>query len=317
MAIAPFGNDPAKIERYQAFWSRTDVARPLVGFTMRGWFPLEEYAATRAWPVNEYLTPAMVVPEAFLKDEEQLLREGEILDDDIIRGDMPAAAAIPWLSGMLGSRLRIPAGECPGRGSVGELGRDGEAPTRSGELLVQEVRRVRRGARHPLERPLSGEPRGLRGSVRHPGGAARPHPEHPGHHGGARAGQAGALASRPDLRRSHRRDLEPSSPLPRRLLRRHVPALGAGADHPDAGGRLGPLLARAVSPVPPASRPLPGEPVRQQLHPPALHLHVHPGRLPGDRGAAAASKSTTTPSGRRSPRCCPTSGWSRRRAGRS
>ena len=114
MATAPFGNDPAKVERYQAFWSRTDVARPLVGFTMRGWFPLEEYAATRAWPVNEYLTPEMVVPEAFLEDEEQLLREGEVLDDDIIRGDMPAAAAIPWLSGMLGSRLRILPGNVLG-----------------------------------------------------------------------------------------------------------------------------------------------------------------------------------------------------------
>ena len=114
MLNAPFGNDPAKIERYKAFWRRADVSRPLVGFTMRGWFPLEEYAATRAWPVNDYLTPDMVVPEAFLEDEERLLKEGEILDDDIIRGDMPAAAAIPWLSGMLGSRLRILPGNVLG-----------------------------------------------------------------------------------------------------------------------------------------------------------------------------------------------------------
>ena len=69
MTTAPFGNDPTKIERYKAFWSRTDASRPMIGFTMRGWFPLEEYAATRAWPVNEYLTPEMVVPEAFLADE--------------------------------------------------------------------------------------------------------------------------------------------------------------------------------------------------------------------------------------------------------
>ena len=41
MSIAPFGNDPAKIERYQAFWGRADATRPLVGFTTRGWFPLE------------------------------------------------------------------------------------------------------------------------------------------------------------------------------------------------------------------------------------------------------------------------------------
>ena len=114
MAKVPFGNDPAKIEGYKAFWRRADVSRPLVGFTMRGWFPLEEYAATRAWPVNSYLTPDMVAPEAFLLDEERLLKEGEILDDDIIRGDMPAAAVIPWLSGMLGSRLRILPGNVLG-----------------------------------------------------------------------------------------------------------------------------------------------------------------------------------------------------------
>ncbi len=114
MANAPFGNDPGKIGRYRAFWKRTEVSRPLVGFTMRGWFPLEEYAATRAWPVNSYLTPDMVVPEAFLDDEARLLAEGEVLDDDIIRGDMPAAAVIPWLSGMLGSRLRILPGNVLG-----------------------------------------------------------------------------------------------------------------------------------------------------------------------------------------------------------
>jgi len=114
MPKAPFGNDPAKIERYKSFWNRTDAVRPLVGFTTRGWFPLEEYAATRAWPVNTYLTPEMVVPEAFLEDEERLLKEGEVLEDDIIHGDMPAAAAIPWLSGMLGSRLRILPGNVLG-----------------------------------------------------------------------------------------------------------------------------------------------------------------------------------------------------------
>lgn len=107
MPTVRFGNDPAKIERYKAFWDRADVKRPLVGFTMRGWFPLDEYGTSRAWPVDSQLVPAMVDPEAFLEDEERLLHEGEILGDDIIRGDMPAAAVVPWLSGMLGTKLRI------------------------------------------------------------------------------------------------------------------------------------------------------------------------------------------------------------------
>lgn len=48
MPTVRFGNDPAKIERYKAFWDRADVKRPLVGFTMRGWFPLDEYGTSRA-----------------------------------------------------------------------------------------------------------------------------------------------------------------------------------------------------------------------------------------------------------------------------
>jgi hypothetical protein len=109
-----FGNDPAKIERYRSFWDRADATRPMVGFTMRGWFPLEEYRASRAWPVGGELTPEMVDPEAFVADEERLLGEGEAFDDDIIRGEMPAAAVIPWSSAMLGSTLMILPGNVLG-----------------------------------------------------------------------------------------------------------------------------------------------------------------------------------------------------------
>ena len=38
MTPIPFGNDPAKIDRYRAFWKRSDVNRPIVGFSMIGWF---------------------------------------------------------------------------------------------------------------------------------------------------------------------------------------------------------------------------------------------------------------------------------------
>ena len=104
---AAFGNDPRKLERYRAFWSRADVQRPLVGFTLRGWFPVQEYAASRAWPVDGYLLPDMVQPEAFVADEARLLAEGEFLNDDIIRGEMPAAAVLPWFCAMVGADLRI------------------------------------------------------------------------------------------------------------------------------------------------------------------------------------------------------------------
>ena len=42
---SPFGNDAAKIEGYRAFWQRAYVARPLIGFSLKSWFPLQEFAA--------------------------------------------------------------------------------------------------------------------------------------------------------------------------------------------------------------------------------------------------------------------------------
>ena len=107
MSKAPFGNDPAKIERYTAFWNREDVKRPLVGFSFIGWFPFREFAACKAWTSSRYLTPSMIVPEAFMEDHLRLLREGETIDDDIIRGACPMQVAVPFLPGMLGCKLRI------------------------------------------------------------------------------------------------------------------------------------------------------------------------------------------------------------------
>ena len=107
MPTVPFGNDPAKIARYRAFWNRDDVARPLAGFTRIGWFPLEEFQAAKAWGPANYLTPAMIDPAAFIDDHIRMLREGEVLDDDLIRGASPALVAIPWLAGIVGCPLRI------------------------------------------------------------------------------------------------------------------------------------------------------------------------------------------------------------------
>jgi hypothetical protein len=101
-----YGNDPAKIAGYRTFWDRAAVKRPLVGFSIKSWFPLQEFSASAAWQALDVLTPDMVDPEAFLEDQERLLQEGEFLDDDILRGASPSQA-IPWLDGMLGATLRI------------------------------------------------------------------------------------------------------------------------------------------------------------------------------------------------------------------
>ena len=105
MTAVPFGNDPAKTERYRAFWNRDEARRPLVGLTLKTWFPRNEYRASAVWPSGCLLTPDMIDPLAFLPDEERSLREGETGHDDLIRGASPSQA-IPWLDGMLGARLR-------------------------------------------------------------------------------------------------------------------------------------------------------------------------------------------------------------------
>ncbi len=103
----PYGNDPDKIARYRAFWNRERVSRPLTGFSLAGWFPLREFAACRPWQKSRYLEPGMIDPEAFLPDHLRLLREGELMDDDLIRGACPAQLAFPWLAGMIGCKVRI------------------------------------------------------------------------------------------------------------------------------------------------------------------------------------------------------------------
>jgi hypothetical protein len=109
----PFGNDPAKNGRYRAFWQRASVSRPLVGFSLKSWFPLQEFAASAVWREGDLLTPEMMQPDAFLDDQERLLREGEVIGDDILRGACPSQA-VPWLDGMLGARLRILPGSVLG-----------------------------------------------------------------------------------------------------------------------------------------------------------------------------------------------------------
>ncbi len=107
MSRAPFGDDPAKIEGYRAFWKRADVKRPLVGFSFVSWFPFGEFAACKTWSSSRYLTPEMIVPEAFIDDHIRMLREGETVDDDILRGACPTQVAVLFLPGMLGCKLRL------------------------------------------------------------------------------------------------------------------------------------------------------------------------------------------------------------------
>ncbi len=114
MSKAPYGNDPAKIQKYLAFWTREAVKRPLVGFTLVGWFPFGEFAACKRWQSSRYLTPEMIAPEDFIEDHLRMLREGETIDDDLLRGACPLQAALPFLPGTLGCKVGILPGSVLG-----------------------------------------------------------------------------------------------------------------------------------------------------------------------------------------------------------
>jgi hypothetical protein len=101
-----FGNDPAKIEGYRKWWNLSPVKRPLVGFSFKSWFPLDEFKASASWEKDKPLTSDMVVPEDFMDDQERLLREGETMDDDILRGASPSQAVF-WGDGTLGCKMRV------------------------------------------------------------------------------------------------------------------------------------------------------------------------------------------------------------------
>lgn len=133
-SAAPFGNAPAKIARYRAFWDRSDVPRPLVGFSLVGWFPVREFTACRAWRSVDCVTPEMIDPEAFMEDHLRLLREGDIAGDDLIRGACPGQVAIPWLPGIAGCKMRVlpdsilGEDQCLSLAQAGSLSLDRENP---------------------------------------------------------------------------------------------------------------------------------------------------------------------------------------------
>jgi hypothetical protein len=105
--VVPFGNHPSKLDRYRAFWRREKTDRPLTGFTFSGWFPLGEFAATRRWTGRRWLEPDALEAIDFIDDHVRMAREGESVDDDLIRGAGPMQVAVPFLPGMLGCRMRI------------------------------------------------------------------------------------------------------------------------------------------------------------------------------------------------------------------
>ena len=96
----------AKVEGYNRFWTRMPVERPLIGFSVGGWFPLQSYRALQGLRGKPHLAPEDLHPEEFLADYEGVVTLWEGIQDDMIRGLAPIPP-FPWLEAMLGCRVQI------------------------------------------------------------------------------------------------------------------------------------------------------------------------------------------------------------------
>jgi hypothetical protein len=189
MSEQPFGNDPVKTTGYTAFWQRERVDRPLVGFSLKSWFPVEEFEASRAWGTEGHLTPDQVQPDAYLDEQEALLREGERIEDDIFRGACPHQG-IGWLAGMLGLQLRLLPGStmqehrCLSWDEIGRIALDPERPWYRKYMEFIDVLVQRAGGRYPVSHGMLSGPTDMLSSFRGPSQGILDLMDHP-HQAGA------------------------------------------------------------------------------------------------------------------------------------
>ena len=96
-----------KVKRCNAFWTGAPVERPMIGFSLGGWFPFQEYTAMRKFRgQTRPLTADQIVPAEFMKDYDNIVAQWEEVDDDVIRSVAPIAP-FPWLESMLGSAIDV------------------------------------------------------------------------------------------------------------------------------------------------------------------------------------------------------------------
>jgi hypothetical protein len=97
---------PEKIKKYNDFWSGAEVDRPLIGFSLGGWFPLHSYTALHKFRGKGRLIPDQVQPEDFLPDYDRIVAQWDSVEDDVIRGVAPIPP-FPWLESILGSPVQV------------------------------------------------------------------------------------------------------------------------------------------------------------------------------------------------------------------
>jgi hypothetical protein len=95
-----------KIRRYQAFWTNAPLARPLIGFSPGGWFPLQSYPGMAKFRGRREIAANELHPEDFLADYDHLVATWGEMEDDVIRAVAPLPP-FPWLEAILGARVQV------------------------------------------------------------------------------------------------------------------------------------------------------------------------------------------------------------------
>lgn len=109
--LAPFSRGKVmdllrdKLKRYSAFWAGAQVERPLIGFSLGGWFPLHGYLAMEKFRGSE-LTVERFHPEDLLPDYDRLVAQWDEVKDDLIRAVAPLPP-FPWLEAAFGRRVQV------------------------------------------------------------------------------------------------------------------------------------------------------------------------------------------------------------------
>jgi hypothetical protein len=147
-----------KIKRYRAFWSKEPVERPMIGFSLGGWFQLKNYSALEKLRGRPRIEADQLSPEDFFPDYDRIVNQWNI-EDDLIRAVAPIPP-FPWLEAMLGCSVQI------GKESVwvdeggfeyAHLGRIDFSPRNPWRLKYLEflaALKNRYGERYPVGQPI-------------------------------------------------------------------------------------------------------------------------------------------------------------------
>ncbi len=99
-------NLEAKIKRYLDFWNNSRVERPMVGFSLGGWFSFQSYSAIQKYRGQVNLTPDLLSPEKHFDDYDRIVAPFREIEDDVIHSVAPIPA-FPWLEAMLGIQVQV------------------------------------------------------------------------------------------------------------------------------------------------------------------------------------------------------------------